>query len=282
LHTLPSGRKLAWSEWGVPDGRPVLLMHRTPGSRLFDPDATATAAAGVRLLTLDRPGYGRTDPVHAPTRAAIAADVAAFVAALGLDDLALVGWSAGGQFALAAAPLLGARMRSLTLLATPAPDDAVPWWPDEVRPIVPLARRDPAAAAAALREPFAAFVDPEAAATADPSEADALVRSRPGVLPALVEMMREAVRQGTAGAVSDAVAGMDAMDAAELPLAAGGADAGSADGVPVRLWYGEEDPIDPRHGHWYAGRLPGAELRLLPGAGHLLPITHWAQILRAT
>jgi pimeloyl-ACP methyl ester carboxylesterase len=269
--TLPAGRRLGWAEWGDPHGRPVLLLHRSPGSRLFDPDAAATAAAGVRLLTLDRPGYGATDPVPVPTRAALAADVVAFVDALGLDSLALAGWSAGGQFALAAVPLLGARLRSLALLATPAPDEAVPWWPDQVRPVVELARRDPGTAATVLREPFSAFTDPLAAATADPAEADAEVRARPGVLDAIVGMMREAVRQGPSGVVSDAVAG---MDAAELPLAVGG--------VPVHLWYGERDLIDPRHGRWYAAELPGAELHLLPDAGHLLPVTHWAEILRST
>jgi pimeloyl-ACP methyl ester carboxylesterase len=34
---LPSGRTLAYAEWGDPAGKPVLLLHRSPGSRLFDP-----------------------------------------------------------------------------------------------------------------------------------------------------------------------------------------------------------------------------------------------------
>lgn len=69
------GRKIAVAEFGAADGPVVLLLHRSPGSRLFDPDPVATAAAGVRLVTMDRPGYGVTDPVEAPSRAA-AADAA--------------------------------------------------------------------------------------------------------------------------------------------------------------------------------------------------------------
>ena len=51
--------------------------------------------------------------------------------------------------------------------------------------------------------------------------------------------------------------------------------------VPVHLWYGESDAIGPRHGEWYAARLPGASLTVLPGAGHLLPVANWGRILEA-
>ena len=30
----PDGRVVAWASWGVPSGRPLLLIHGTPGSRL--------------------------------------------------------------------------------------------------------------------------------------------------------------------------------------------------------------------------------------------------------
>jgi pimeloyl-ACP methyl ester carboxylesterase len=74
-HTLThaDGRRVGWAEWGDPHGQPVLFLHRNPGSRLLDPDSTATASTGTRLITIDRPGYGRTDPVADPTRSALAA-----------------------------------------------------------------------------------------------------------------------------------------------------------------------------------------------------------------
>ncbi len=59
---LRDGRSLAYAEWGDPLGRPVVLFHGQPGSRLLCPDADATESAGVRLITVDRPGYGRSDP----------------------------------------------------------------------------------------------------------------------------------------------------------------------------------------------------------------------------
>ena len=96
-HTLTDAdsRRVGWAEWGDPQGQPVLFVDRNPGSRLLDPDSGATASAGARLITIDRPGYGRTDPLADPTRSAVAADVAALVRHIGLDDVALMGWSGG-------------------------------------------------------------------------------------------------------------------------------------------------------------------------------------------
>src|SRR5581483_3992333 len=56
------GRLLGYVERGALDGYPVLHHHGMPGSRL--PHAASGAfypAAGVRLITPDRPGYGVSD-----------------------------------------------------------------------------------------------------------------------------------------------------------------------------------------------------------------------------
>src|SRR5262245_27582627 len=135
--TRADGRRVAWSEWGRANGPPVLLLHRNPGSRLLDPDSAATAASELRLLTLDRPGYGGTDQVVDPTAAAASSDVASVVGALGLERVALIGWSGGGLFALDAAVSLGERLRSLSLRWPPAPDDAGPWALEELSPLAP-------------------------------------------------------------------------------------------------------------------------------------------------
>lgn len=60
--TLGDGRRIAYAEWGRTDGRPIVLFHGMPGSRLFCPDEKETERAGVRLITIDRPGYGRSSP----------------------------------------------------------------------------------------------------------------------------------------------------------------------------------------------------------------------------
>lgn len=205
------------------------------------------------------------------TRAAATRDLITVADRLGLDGFALLGWSGGGSFAVEAAAELDGRMRSLSLLASPAPDDEVPWTPPEFRPLIDAIREDPVAAHPVAIEACAWYpADPDGVAASDPGPADAEVRERPGVMQRLVEMMREGARQGAGGQAFDIVAG-SRVD----PLPTGAVEA------PVRLWYGDADFIGPEHGRWYAERLTGAELTVLPGAGHLLPVIAWERILEA-
>lgn len=76
---LSDGRTLGYALWGEPGGTPVLLVGTSPGSRLLCPDLPATLAAGVRLVTVDRPGSGRSDPDPHPGMARWVADTGALV-----------------------------------------------------------------------------------------------------------------------------------------------------------------------------------------------------------
>jgi len=103
--TLPDGRTLAYAIAGDPAGTPVVLHHGTPGSRLFAAVcAEDAAAAGVRLVAPDRPGYGRsTPPPDGWGYGEWRADLHALLDAEGIDRAPLVGFSGGGPFALTAA-----------------------------------------------------------------------------------------------------------------------------------------------------------------------------------
>jgi pimeloyl-ACP methyl ester carboxylesterase len=61
--TLPDGRVLGFAELGSSSGPLVIYFHGAPSSRL---DLTAYdeafAAAGVRVVCPDRPGYGTSSP----------------------------------------------------------------------------------------------------------------------------------------------------------------------------------------------------------------------------
>jgi pimeloyl-ACP methyl ester carboxylesterase len=61
--TLPDSRRLAYAEYGEPNGHPVLYFHGSPSSRL-EPlilGNEAIAQNGIWVIAPDRPGVGQSD-----------------------------------------------------------------------------------------------------------------------------------------------------------------------------------------------------------------------------
>jgi pimeloyl-ACP methyl ester carboxylesterase len=63
----------------------------------------AAAQAGLRLVGVDRPGYGRSDPHPGRTIVSVVADMLHMADQLAIDTFATVGVSTGGAYALALA-----------------------------------------------------------------------------------------------------------------------------------------------------------------------------------
>ncbi|MBF6332881.1 alpha/beta fold hydrolase [Nocardia transvalensis] len=100
------GLELNYREWPG-DGIPVVLQHGivadTNANWMSVGVVAALQAAGRRVISLDARGHGRSDKPHEPQRyswSAMAADVRALFDELGLDRVALVGYSMGGIIAL--------------------------------------------------------------------------------------------------------------------------------------------------------------------------------------
>jgi pimeloyl-ACP methyl ester carboxylesterase len=263
---LADGRLLAWTEWGDPRGSPVVFLHPCPGSRLFCPDEQTTAGHGVRLITVDRPGYGGSDPVSDPTLAGFATDLERLMDHLWLGQFPVVGWSGGGPYAAACAARLGERVSALGLVAAPAPGLS-PAAPDLRR----LAGEDPEEALAAVAAGTAPrATDPGAAGEGWASPSDAALRRRPGVEQALQGMWDEGLRAGPQGLAADVAAGLRPWEFDPSLVR-----------TPATLFYGDDDPVvgltDAR---WWEQALPDAHLSVLQG-GHLLPVLAWPQILTA-
>ena len=100
--TRPDGRRVAYATWGDPDGRPLLQIHGTPGSRLSrSPHPDEYVRAGAHVVTFDRPGYGQSSPWRDRTVLDIADDALAVADALGWERFSVLGISGGGPHALA-------------------------------------------------------------------------------------------------------------------------------------------------------------------------------------
>jgi pimeloyl-ACP methyl ester carboxylesterase len=276
---LRDGRQMAYSEWGDLDGRPVVLLHGRPGSRLVCPDEDATEAAGVRLLTMDRPAYGLSDPRPGRTLLSWVDDFVDLADHLDLSPCPVVGWSGGGPYALASGFRLPDRVTTLGLAAAEGPTDPIPGILEtdaisaEYRAAVELFARDRAAGVAAFEKRYAWFSGDgwEAMFAESWGPADDRLLAAPATLEAMKTLIREGARQGSAGWVADAVAQNSAwgFSATEIHQ-------------PVRIWCGEADAVDVRMtAEYLAGAIPHATLVMYPDEGHLFPFDHWAEMLAA-
>lgn len=123
FHDLPDGRRLCYRLFGAEDGAAVVALHGTPGSRLkFAIAHEAARHLGLRLVSPDRWGYGRSDrPRGRLTLDGYASDIASLTNALGIGRFGVVGISGGGPFATALAATLPERVAALALVAPVAP-----------------------------------------------------------------------------------------------------------------------------------------------------------------
>jgi pimeloyl-ACP methyl ester carboxylesterase len=101
---LPDGRTVGYADYGASNHTAVVWCHGGPGSR-FEPQAAAAAGrdAGLRLIGIDRPGYGLSTPRPGRDIASWVPDALAVVDHLGIDRFVTVGMSTGGAYALALA-----------------------------------------------------------------------------------------------------------------------------------------------------------------------------------
>ena len=286
---LPGGGALGYAGFGDPDGVPCFAFHGQSSSRLmpgwmFPPELLT--AAGVRIIGVDRPGYGLSKAPRAAEFADWPPAVRALADHLGVGRFAVLAHSLGSAYALACAPALGDRLAVIVIASGMGPtqpgerfrsgnraDDL--YWR--------LARRQ----ASWLLNPLCRLTGAMVlrSARGDPQrfaqgmarrlpEADRLTTqrmlARPGTQQLLAADLRESYRQGTAVMAADLLRysrpwgfGLDEVT------------------TTVQLWHGEQDPKVPiTVARQVATSLPRCQAHFEPG-GHLMACDHAGAILTA-
>lgn len=273
LVTLPDGRRLALDDRGAPDGVPVVYLHGTPDCRLArHPDDALAAAAGVRLLAVDRPGVGASDPDPAATPTSVADDVVAVLDHLSIERAGVLAWSAGSISALALAGGHPDRVDSLVLIA----------------PLVPADAYGDGAVLEGADDSRRLFADNLGAMTPDELGRELAMWLVP---PAVDDDLAREMLERSIAEVDDIAGAGDQLALAlraaigpdpvgiEREIAAQATPLGALlDGIeaPATIVVGSDDAVaPPAMGRWIAERL-GASLDERAGAGHAVAITAWA------
>jgi pimeloyl-ACP methyl ester carboxylesterase len=269
---LSDGRALGYAEWG--DGAPVFGFHGTSLSRLADLGEDAPRRAGVRLILVDRPGYGLSD--HQPERTLLdwPRDIAELADTLGIDRFAVFGMSGGGPHSAACAYALADRVSALGLVSCPAPvwdrPELLFSAPPHRRPLIELARRDPDLVARRLLEDCRVELKRNGSGKGGRPNADRAVMADPDMRARLEAATRETVERGPEGY---------ARDLFLLYVAPWGFRPEEIQ-VPTQIWHGDADEaVSPRIAEFFAEAIPASRLHLIPGAGHLLLWSHAEEIL---
>lgn len=261
---LADGRRVGVARAGPPAEEPVLYCHGILGSRL---EAFIGGQPRHRVIAVDRPGYGLSDPLRSLSFSRFAQDVEEVLDQLGIARCTLFGGSAGSPYALAAAVRLGPRVRELFLVggvahASMVRTAGVPmrWLVDfaenEVlrKRVVPGLRElisKPIVANGWLRMSLATEAEmlPSAAATQ-------LLARR------LSASWVAGNASGAAGVQTDLALLTQPWDFDHTRLAA-----------PTLIVHGGKDGVVPLdHARWHVRHLPGARLKILPRHRHVTTI----------
>jgi pimeloyl-ACP methyl ester carboxylesterase len=267
---LPGGGSVGWREWGDAHGDPVLFLHGTPGSRVSCPDPETNA----RLITVDRPGYGRSTPLGVPTLRGVAEIVGEIADDAGWERFPVIGFSGGGPFALACGAFLGDRVTSVAAVSSWGPVDeleaAYESLTEGEREVLSAIRADPDDATRLLWGHGQWYAEnPVRFLNSEREPADQAIFRDEAFRSSFADANVEGARQGQAGLIGDWVA-----DA--LPWGFRLADIG----VPVDLWVGEHDPgRAPRDADQIARRIPSCTVHASEDEGHFLLIPLWSEIV---
>jgi pimeloyl-ACP methyl ester carboxylesterase len=301
LATRADGGRVAFTESGPASGHPVFFLHGTPGSRIgVLPRPFELSRRRVRLIAIDRPGYGMSDRRKGRDVASVAEDVVAVADKLGIRHFSVAGRSGGGPHALACGALLKDRVRSVVALVSIAPFDArgLDWYEGMTASNVAAYSLTRAALAdPALMPSMKKSLACDTGALATDFIAERLIHELPvadrrivsdsQIRCLLIEGFRNAVTNGNNMIVADP----DRPAGPENTYLAGQFDDHIAFcspwgfepkdiTAPTLVWHGGTDVYSPpSHSRWLASQIPNSVLDVDPAEAHFGAVRYFPHLL---
>jgi pimeloyl-ACP methyl ester carboxylesterase len=272
------GREVAAHLVGAISERVVLYHHGSTGGRLSVRLLHDLAVdAGVTVVGVDRPGYGLSAPARF-TFASVAADAAAVAAALGVEQVWVVGQSSGAAYALATAALEPGLVRAVALGGSVIPlEPGSAGWArlsDAERRGLALVGRDDDEAERLLGLEDAEYALECQFADHEQLAAEALAEN-PGSSPEQerdvrlrAAALRDGLCRGMAGWGRDNVVRMAHWG---FPL--------EEIRCPVMAWFGQQDSQVAEKVSWLHERIPGLRPNVVADAGHNVLFERWGDVL---
>jgi len=263
---LGDGRTLHVYDTGDAYGRLAVFWHHGTPNIGAPPEPLFAAAEdlGIRWVSYDRAGYGRSTPDPGRNLASAAAGVSAVADRLGIDRFALMGHSGGGSHALACGALLEERVVGMVSVAGLAPYGAEGL--DFFAGMAPsgVASLGAAAEGRVAKERFQA-----SDAEYDPEFTAADHAALEGEWSWFADVVGPAVEGGPGGLIDDDLAYVSPW----------GVDPTGAK-APILLLHGGRDRVVPSsHGEWLARHCPSTDLRLYADDGHISVLNQGAAAL---
>jgi pimeloyl-ACP methyl ester carboxylesterase len=282
---LPDGRKLGYATEGT--GFPVVYFHGTASSRLeILLLKQLTQDTSLRLIGIDRPGYGLSSFKDRVRLADFAPDVNALANHLKLDKFVVLSWSGGGPFALTYSALFPDRVTHSLLVGCPAlPFD--PAMAHNNNPLAKFAMKSPLIAKFGLgmfrKSVFNANHDIEAYLAsrsgknmvADWPKPDACFFADPAWLKLMYGAMEEGFRQNGDSVKAVYQEHLLFMKPWNEPIA-------KVPAGKVTLWQGAQDKTCPAdNAHKIAQHLQDAQVEVFPNEGHCVMFAKSTRLSKA-
>lgn len=254
-----NGVRYAYRRFGTPDGTPLVLLPRFRGDLdTWDPALLDALASQRELVLVNNRGVSSSSGTTPASITEMARDLIAFVEALGLGSIDLLGFSLGGFVAQEVALIRPDLVRRLVLAATgPQGGPNMHGWRKDIADAV---RKDEPGAAELLYT----FFKPTETSQAAGREylGRFLTRAEDRDVPSSLQ---------TRDAHYDAVCAWGVADHAKLQRL-------QSIRQPTFVANGDADAmIPPSLSHLMGGLIPQAEVKIYPDAGHGFLFQHHAE-----